>query len=237
MEPRCAICGACFCVPSDDTLLSFINPSSPYKPITDDEVLWLRHFRLWGLRTEPEPVEADPFQAPGEAQEIYFLSGRGRIHRSQLEFLRGDVEGMPFGETCSTVRGQGKDEVLAIPLHGFPRESTYTMPSTSRSNTPLARLQFVHLECYDGVLPSVISYVLSKDHRRKQLRTESLTPRFGIMYQAVMQSYASVKKHKCSAEESHSRLWQDNPLAEEQLKRDANNSRVFERTYARCMLY
>jgi len=159
MTGHCFLCGACTCVPDDETLVSYIDDSSPYKPINDDDVLWLRSFRIMGRiysGTRTEGTHNDDDEDHTEDQSpASFLTGPVRARGSRFQFLRGTAAGVQFGG-CTTVSGTGPEELLSV-----SRENLLDYLSHQAWN---AELLVVHTACYDGIFFKVVEHV-----RRKEL--------------------------------------------------------------------
>lgn len=149
---HCCLCGACTCVPDDETLVMFYDDSSPYKPITDDDVPWLRSFRIMGklkFRLGTRPLQDDG-DHPEDTSPTAFLTGPVRARGSKVEFLRDTAAGVEFGG-CTSVSGAGPDEVLSV--------SRKVLEGYLSVNEFQNELLVIHSICYDEIFRRVVDYV------------------------------------------------------------------------------
>lgn len=117
LASNCAICGGCFCVPDARTIATWIPKHGSQDIITEDNVDWLKRFRILG--------EA----SPGNADSV-FLTGSCRKRRGYMEITRGTAADVCFG-TVLRHQGEGENEVLAV----RPSISSQTL-ATSVSTAP-----------------------------------------------------------------------------------------------------
>lgn len=194
-EPSCSICGACFCVPSDRLLLSYLDISSQYKPIVDDDVLWLSHFRLLGRnRSVPQaPSENAQGDEIADPPTIYFLSGPGRVRRSRAEFLRGSIIGTPVGGNWRKIKGEGEAEVLNMSLNVLYDFLTH--------RNRVERVLVMHEDCYDIILPRAMDYT----QKENRLPIRSPKQSLYVMHSKLVVSGNMLVKNRCGAEEPS--LW------------------------------
>lgn len=209
---HCSICGVCFCVPSDTLLLSYQDISSQYKPIVDDDVLWLGHFRLLGRnpivpQKSPEVAkEDDEFADPPEK---YFLSGPGRFRRSKAEFLRGSIIGTHWRADCS-VKGEGAAEVLAMPIRDL---SGFLTLGHWRE-----RILLVHGDCYGTILPRAMDYIQRENRHWRHLPMKSLKVSLDDMHPKLIVSGDMVESNRCGPGKFSP--WEDEGPAAGQRSRD-----------------
>ena len=179
----CSICGTGFGVPTDEELVPYIEAFNYQKPIADDDVLWLSRFRILG-RYGSQHINSTELRLPNGGNEDAqlgpcFLTGSGRFRRSKAEFLRGEMVGLSFGEECSSVNGEGADELLCMP------ESSLWKFVEDRPRHE--EVHVVHQACYDGILGRVIDYAKrgkSVQHKADQITLIKLHD--GLLRQRIM---------------------------------------------------
>ena len=164
MSLHCSICGACFCPPTEDLLLSYLPLSSSSSrinsAITEEETTWLSRFRLLVQIPPPDPPPSD--ERTDDAAPVpptYALSGPGRIRRqSRAEFTRGDLFGRLFDpETTEDGAARhakgpegGADELLSLGLSALAR-----LAEAPQRRGDLSCV-IVHRHCYEGTLLRVL---------------------------------------------------------------------------------
>ena len=159
MLVHCVLCGACTCVPDDETLVSYIDDSSPYQPINEDDVLWLRSFRLIGkLQPGPRtPRLEDDGKHTEDQSPTSFLTGPVRARGSKFEVVRGTADGIQFGGGI-TVSGAGPEEILSVKREKFL--DFVADKERARELIP------VHTACYDDIFSRVVDHVKRKENFR-----------------------------------------------------------------------
>jgi hypothetical protein len=111
---NCAVCGACFCVPDDETLIHLQQSALGSTPIQEEDVSWLRHMRIMGN------FQAETDIATILSPETYWLSGPGRLRKDRVVFQRGHISGQPFRTPYSKRKGTpGPFEMLSLPLNAI----------------------------------------------------------------------------------------------------------------------
>ena len=190
---HCCICGACFCIPSDELLLSYINDSDYQKPITDDDVLWLSRFRILAKYSpQAAGIEHQDRVIKDGRLSPCFLSGPGRFRRSKAEFLRGDLFDLYFGEECSSVKGEEPDELLVM--------QDLSLWAFVEARARYEEVLVFHQVCYDGILNRVL-----KSSKRKKFLNHRTDP-FNLI-----NLHASLLSQRIMGEKSNCGMFSPSP--------------------------
>ena len=167
LQLRCSICGACFCVPGHELLQSYNASKSPYKPITQDQTLWLNRFYILGRYPERAQPRSLPQGQQDEIEDMHkgcFMSGIGRIRGSDIEFCRGGIVGSPLNIEYTSDGGEGEVELLTI--------SVTDLDDSFSNRQSRSTLLFVHRDCHDMMLPRTIGYYRNTDDRWRDARNQ-----------------------------------------------------------------
>ena len=189
----CAVCAACFCIPSEELLLSYLDESSPYKPITEDDVHWLGRFYIilnYGDQsanlTPPERHHDSQSENANHIVDSWFLSGPGRIRHSKVEFQRGNIPLLPVGVKCHRLKGEAEKEVIGM-----------SFPALSKAlHDPMRHeeILLVHIGCYDGILRRAVEHI--KPGSRNGEKTGSIN--MNDVHTALLKTHYKTEKNLCA---------------------------------------
>jgi hypothetical protein len=138
---HCAICGVDTSPPDEDMLVAYAA-ENPLDTISEDDVSWVRRFRILGHRLQNQGTETEEEGEEKEEEEEehrYFLSGKCVQRGFRVQFYRGEVADVDFNNITSK-RGDGPDELLSM-----------SWPQSINHNW-MNNWMIIHEQCYQIIL-------------------------------------------------------------------------------------
>lgn len=177
---RCNICNACTCPPSEEALISFLDDSNPFKPISDDDCAWLSRFFIFGEHF----LEAE--HAPSASSEtIYFATGLCRKRRNGIHIQKSKILSELIGQGYRIIPGEASDENIVT-----SQRTVYELIAKGRLRGGHDHL-VVHQSCYQGIFQRILKRHSNQSSVNMPHDSQSA---IGTLFECIRES----KKKQCN---------------------------------------